>query len=433
MTPLLLDTSTIARNTRRAFVVASAVVALSLPCGAAWATAFPTDPDATDAPTLLGSSTPAENPALIEDPAAAPDLAPIDDAATAEEAPQVDDAPPSADAPAVTSAPIPENEDPAPSEVESATPLAGAATTATTPDTDTLQRLVTTDPVALGSLSIGRPDAGALLNPVQMNDAPLWHVRDPRRAWASEETAAFLTAAIEAVERQHPGSPALLISDLSLPRGGSMGRHRSHESGRDADLGWYFIQGQTKDMRRGSARDMDLPRCWSLVRALVTETDVERIFIDRKLQNVLYRYALDKGENQRWLLSLFANVSGDRDAIIEHERGHQTHLHVRFYNRRAQEWGRTSYPFLVEAGLAPRPVINYRPRSGETLSVIARRYGTSVAALRRANGLSSSAIRVGRRYHIPVCKVDPPSSSPLVVPPRRLPPHETATLVDPGK
>jgi len=44
----------------------------------------------------------------------------------------------------------------------------------------------------------------------------------------------------------------------------------------------------------------------------------------------------------------------------------------------------------------------HRVRSGETLSVIAHRYGTSVSAIMQANGLSSAnRLRVGQRLRIP--------------------------------
>jgi membrane-bound lytic murein transglycosylase D len=50
---------------------------------------------------------------------------------------------------------------------------------------------------------------------------------------------------------------------------------------------------------------------------------------------------------------------------------------------------------------APRSA-THRVRSGETLSVIAHRYGTSVSAIMRANGLSSAnRLRVGQRLRIP--------------------------------
>jgi penicillin-insensitive murein endopeptidase len=75
---------------------------------------------------------------------------------------------------------------------------------------------------------------------------------------------------------------------------------------------------------------------------------------------------------------------------------------------------------LVESGVAPPPTLRHRMRSGETLGSVARRYGTSVTAIRQANGLKSTRVRAGRSYTIPIRKA-PVDSGPVVVPPRRLP------------
>lgn len=50
-------------------------------------------------------------------------------------------------------------------------------------------------------------------------------------------------------------------------------------------------------------------------------------------------------------------------------------------------------------------------RRGETLSALARRYGTTVAAIRKANGLRSSVIYVGQRLHIPGAATSVPDST----------------------
>ena len=59
-----------------------------------------------------------------------------------------------------------------------------------------------------------------------------------------------------------------------------------------------------------------------------------------------------------------------RKGIIQHERGHKNHLHVRFFNPRAQEYGRIVYPMLVEEGACRR-------RESSTASRAARRSATS--------------------------------------------------------
>jgi penicillin-insensitive murein endopeptidase len=286
-------------------------------------------------------------------------------------------------------------------------------------DAEALLIAAQTDPAALGPLSIGTPDAGLLVNPVQFPDGPLWTVRDPNEAFATEETIAFIQAAIEAVEARHPGSPRVVIGDLSNPAGGRLNRHKSHQAGRDVDIGFYYRRGEAGSFLAARKKDLDLPRTWALVRAFVTETDVDRIFVDRSLLSVLYAHAVEEGEDRGWLNDIFGRTS--EKGILQHERRHKDHFHVRFFNPRAQERGRIVYPVLVETGVAPPPMVKHRVRSGETLGSLARRYGTSASAIRAANGLRSSRLRAGRSYTIPIRKTLP-DTGPVVVPPRRLPP-----------
>ena len=46
--------------------------------------------------------------------------------------------------------------------------------------------------------------------------------------------------------------------------------------------------------------------------------------------------------------------------------------------------------------------ITYTVRSGDTLWLLANRYGTTVDAIRRANGLTSDHLSIGQTLRIPV-------------------------------
>ena len=300
-----------------------------------------------------------------------------------------------------------------------------AEPTATTPSREGLGLLIRLDPLALGPLSIGSPNAGLLFNPQPMPEGPLWTIRNALETWGTTETLNFIIAAIESVERQFPGSPRIVVGDISREEGGRLNWHASHQVGRDADIGFYH-RSEVDDFLRGRSSNLDIPRTWAFVRALVTGTDVHRIFLDRTIQRYLFAHAVEIGEDRDWLETLFGRHTGGKDAIIQHVRRHRDHLHVRFHNARAQEWGRIAYPMLVKAGLAPGPTVPHRVRSGETLSHLSRRYGTSIRAIRRANGLRSTTIRAGRRYVIPIRKI-PSESVPVVVPPRLLPPEPVTT------
>jgi len=299
--------------------------------------------------------------------------------------------------------------------------LKGAPLPALPPDAETLRAMIAADPESLGALSIGAPNAGLLFNGIPLPESPLWTIRNAQEAFGTPETVAFIKAAVESVLARFPDLPPLCIGDLSRPDGGRLNRHASHQSGRDVDLGFYLAEGPAPDFMSVKPAKIDLARTWALVRALVTETDVDRIFVDRTVQGALYKYALSVGEDRAWLEDLFQYPRGKADTVAQHERRHRDHMHVRFYNPHAQEWGRVAYRGLVEAGLLPPPVVAYRVRPGETLSTLAARFGTSANAIRAANGMRSSFLRAGRRYSIPLRRI-PEEGQPIVVPPRRLPP-----------
>ena len=172
-------------------------------------------------------------------------------------------------------------------------------------DQEALRVFVGSEPAALGPLSIGSPDGGLLFNPVAMPEGALWKIRNPHETFATAETIEFITSAIEAVEARHPGSPRLVIGDISRPDGGRLNRHRSHQAGRDADIGFYFRSGDAADFKRPGRNELDVPRTWTFVRALVTDTDIQRIFVDRAVQRVLYAHALAEGEDREWLDDIF--------------------------------------------------------------------------------------------------------------------------------
>jgi LysM repeat protein len=288
---------------------------------------------------------------------------------------------------------------------------------------DALARAVATDLASLGSMSVGTPSAGMLLNGHNAQKSELYAPVATATAWGTEETLTYLDAALAKVHAAIPDTPPLPLGDISAERGGPISPHVSHQSGRDLDIG-YFYRGEERWYRRGTAQNLDLERNWAFVRALVTETDVDLIFIDHSIQALLKEHALSIGEDRAWVDGLFGG-SGER-AIIRHARGHATHIHVRFFNPVAQETARRSYSALVARGIVPpvQSYLSHRVKKNETLGKIAKKYGVSVDAIKRANRLKKSLIREGRSYLIPVAHPRPaPPAQRLAFPPRRLPPE----------
>jgi LysM repeat protein len=78
---------------------------------------------------------------------------------------------------------------------------------------------------------------------------------------------------------------------------------------------------------------------------------------------------------------------------------------------------------LVEKNLVPPVTVyaTFRAKKGDTLGKIAKKYGSSVEELKRANGLKKSLIVAGRVYKIPRRGGPKPIEQTLSFPARYLP------------
>lgn len=197
-------------------------------------------------------------------------------------------------------------------------------------------------------LSVGSPTDGRLENGVELAGASgvlrLKRPKGPR--WGIGELVEMLERAAKRVERRFPGS-VLLVGDLSRRAGGDLGGHRSHESGRDADVGFYFVDAQGKPVESGRFRAVDWrgraagdaslrfddARNWALVEAWVTDprARVEHIFVAKPIRARLLAHARKKGV----YLPVLHRAS---IAMKQPSRGlsHDDHFHVRIACPRSQ-------------------------------------------------------------------------------------------------
>lgn len=279
-------------------------------------------------------------------------------------------------------------------------------------------RKVRKNPSELGPMSIGFPGQGRLFNGVQMPQAAQWQVVDPSHAWGTQETVDYLTKAIQRVNSQFPSSPRVVIGHISSKSGGPLSPHKSHQAGRDVDVGYYH----TSEMRwfgRARADNLDLARTWAFVKGLLKESRIDLILIDRSIQRLLREHAVAQHEDEAWLKQVFEGGAGKR-AMILHAHGHADHIHVRFFNPIAQETGRRAGSTLLAMGLLRRPVkaapaptltyIIHRVVKAETLGMIAKKYGVTVQQILAANGMYTIRIRPKQELRIP--RTVPASSAP---------------------
>jgi LysM repeat protein/murein endopeptidase len=276
---------------------------------------------------------------------------------------------------------------------------------------------------AIGSLSVGHPHAGYLFNAVQMPAGRQWLLSVPDQAWGTEETIAALIHCIHRVNERFPNSPPAIIGSISAQHGGALPPHKSHRTGRDADVHFYLTQRGPRWYEPATAENLDRPRTWALLRAIVTETDVEYVLIDRSVQALLEEYALGVESDRAWVADLFHGSAKHPNPLVKHIPGHTGHMHIRFFNPIAQERGRRAYERLVEQGhiRLERREVKYKVEPGDTLSELAQLHRTSVDEIIRRNKLEGTAIIAGAQLVIEEPRELRGARDRVILPARRLP------------
>lgn len=194
------------------------------------------------------------------------------------------------------------------------------------------------------TISVGTADQGYLHDAARLADRGMGY-RRMRPGEGTQYGSATLVGAIERAAREvadaFPAGYPLRVGDLSSPHGGAHARHRSHRSGRDADLlffardagglaadgeGWLPFDRFGLAMLGHRIFRFDEARNWHLVRTLIMDdrARVKWLFCSNELKVRLLRYAARYERSPQAVL---------RATWILHEpsRGesHDDHFHLR--------------------------------------------------------------------------------------------------------
>lgn len=192
--------------------------------------------------------------------------------------------------------------------------------------------------VPQGASSEGTVTDGALRNAVQLLPSDLAQVRCAAHSYATGHTIKALLQAVAEYRRQgYTGE--LMIGDLSRREGGQYGPHKSHQSGRDADI-WLLPKGKaykkgckncSTDRCRPEPEDVDWAAQWRYIQALDAGGLVKEIFLSWRLHENLHKAAVAQGASPEELKRL---IQWPRKpgvpALVMHSEGHVHHIHVRF-------------------------------------------------------------------------------------------------------
>ncbi len=94
-----------------------------------------------------------------------------------------------------------------------------------------------------GPRSIGAPNAGHLEGAMLLKGSRTLKQKEGSHSWALPELVRLLQRASAKVAKKHKNS-VMLVGDLSGRTGGFLERHGSHQSGRDADVGFFVMNSR---------------------------------------------------------------------------------------------------------------------------------------------------------------------------------------------
>jgi penicillin-insensitive murein DD-endopeptidase len=163
-------------------------------------------------------------------------------------------------------------------------------------------------PYAMMSLSVGSPSDGWQIRSKKLKASPhLWiQAKSVPYSYGHPALVLMLNRTAKQIARQNP-SWVLLVGDLSREFGGPLTGHRSHQSGRDADVGFFVTDRDGKPInsrhllafdKQGRARDgsglrFDDYRNWLLVQLWLKDSraNLEYVFIASHLRHRLLEFA----------------------------------------------------------------------------------------------------------------------------------------------
>jgi penicillin-insensitive murein endopeptidase len=191
--------------------------------------------------------------------------------------------------------------------------------------------------------SIGSPTEGHLLGGAHLTETsylrvvPAYGSADVR--WGLEPLVQMIDRAARQVRHQFPDA-ITSVGHLSQEGGGEIDRHRSHESGRDADIAFFVRSTSGQPLAashfvpfRGDGTAVSWPgarfddaKNWTLVAAMVgdAEAHVTHIFVAAPLRARLLAYAERMGAP--------ASLRMRAAELLQQPRGalpHDDHFHVR--------------------------------------------------------------------------------------------------------
>jgi penicillin-insensitive murein endopeptidase len=191
--------------------------------------------------------------------------------------------------------------------------------------------------------SVGSPTEGHLVGGAHLDESTYLRIvpfyKGSNASWGLESLVGLVDRAGQRVHKQYPDA-VLSVGHLSKHGGGEIDRHASHESGRDADIGFFIANQAGKPLYSdhfvaflgdGTAPSwpgarFDDARNWALVAALVGDghAHITHIFVATWMRSRILEYAAK--------INAPMNLRVRASALMAQPKGampHDDHFHVR--------------------------------------------------------------------------------------------------------
>lgn len=192
------------------------------------------------------------------------------------------------------------------------------------------------------SASVGWANGGSLVNGRELRESDGVRFLPGRTLHHGTEELVGLLERVGRQMRRRVRAP-ITVGDLSAECGGRVIRHRSHQSGRDADIAFFmrerdargnlgdpvlpddYVSFTALGVSLDERRAFDTARNWALVEALLTDPQVvvERIFVARAQRAALLRYARGRARPEVFVRAQWAMLQPAHVSV------HDNHFHVR--------------------------------------------------------------------------------------------------------
>ncbi len=227
--------------------------------------------------------------------------------------------------------------------------------------------------VSIGSPTDGHLENGAALDPsASLRIVPIYAPRDVRYGLA--ELVTTIQRAAATVQKRFPGA-VMTVGDLSRRHGGEVDRHVSHESGRDADIGFYVVDEKGKQVLSdqfiafdGAGRAKGNPhlrfddaRNWTLIAGLLGgPAQVQYLFIASSLRARLLAEA-SRVKAPPALRTRAAELMVEPRGVLPHD----DHVHVRIHcpsgMKACVDWPTPKSSVVARRKATPKPAHRSAP------------------------------------------------------------------------